>query len=552
MLNYLKINDFALIERAEAEFSSGFTVITGESGAGKSILMNSIALLTGERVERGGIRSGCKSYTVSGEFTVPPALLAGISSQLEEAGINFSAEEPQLTLRRVVSASATRNFINDIQVSSRLLSDIGCRLIDLHGANEQISLTVPARQLELLDNFADLAELRKMCADTVAEIRALNAEKSAFESNLPDAGEADRCALIVEEISAVNPAPDEDEELSAKQRIGSNARLVLETISMLTGMLTENEDGIADQLGTVYHHLSGLEKIDASLVTDAVSVCAELQNSVSELSSSLAALTEKIDLDPESLAATEARLSELHTLKRRYGPTLEQVFAARDAATEKLQKYKDAQKRRSEFAEEEKALAEKLDSAAAKLSAARKAAAVTFIELARKKLVAIGFEHASFDVEFSTVPPGANGSDRIELLFNANAGGELRPLRKVASSGELSRVMLALKTVLADADDVPTVIFDEIDMNIGGETANKVAEELHELGKKRQIFCISHLAQVAARGDHHFLVYKKERDGRTISTVCELDDPAPELARMLGGGESALKHAKELCRQHKK
>ena len=514
--------------------------------------MNSIALLTGARVERGGIRSGCKSYTVSGEFTIPPALITEISALLEEAGISFSDEEALLTLRRVVSSTATRNFINDIPVSSRLLSDIGCRLIDLHGANEQVSLTIPARQLELLDNFADLAELRKKCAETVAQMRALSAEKAAFESNLPDAGEADRCALITEEISAVNPAPHEDEELSAKQRIGSNARQVLETISMLTGMLTENENGIADQLGTVYHHLAGLEKIDASLVSDAVSVCAELQNSVSELSSFLAALTEKIDLDPESLAATEARLSELHTLKRRYGPTLEQVFAANDAALEKLQKYKDAQKRRNEFAKEEKVLQEKLDSAAAELSAARKAAAGTFIDLARKKLAAIGFEHASFDVEFSTVPAGANGQDRIELLFNANAGGELRPLRKVASSGELSRVMLALKTVLADADDVPTVIFDEIDMNIGGETANKVAEELHQLGKKRQIFCISHLAQVAARGNHHFLVYKEDINGKTISNVRELTDPAAELARMLGGGDSALKHARELCRQHKK
>lgn len=552
MLNYLKINDFALIENAEAEFSSGFTVITGESGAGKSILMSSIALLTGNRVERNGIRSGCKSYTVSGEFSISPALIPAIAALLEDAGINFSADEPVLTLRRVVSTSSTRNFINDIQVSSHLLSCVGCRLIDLHGANEQISLTIPARQLELLDNFGDLSSLRNKCGEIVAALRKLNAEKADFESNLPDETEADRCALITEEISSVNPVPGEDEELSAKQRIGSNARQVLETISMLTGMLTENEDGIADQLGSVYHHLTGLEKIDASLVADALNICSDLQNNVSELSANLAALTEKIDLDPESLAAVEARLGELHTLKRRYGPTLEQVFATRDAASEKLQKYQDAKKRRESFDKEEKQLIKELENAAAKLSAARKDAATGFIELSRKKLAAIGFEHASFDVEFSTIPPGANGSDRIELLFNANAGEELRPLRKVASSGELSRVMLALKTVLADADDVPTVIFDEIDMNIGGETANKVAEELHNLGKKRQILCISHLAQVAARGDHHFLVHKENTNGRTVSKVEELSDPAPELARMLGGGESALTHAKELCRKHKK
>ena len=552
MLNYLKINDFALIESAEAEFSPGFTVITGESGAGKSIMMSSIELLSGGRVERSIIRTGSKNCTITGEFTIPDTLMPEISLLLENAGINFTPDEPLLTLRRVISASSTRNFINDIPVSSKLLSDVGGRLIDLHGANEQVSLTVPARQLELLDNFGNLTLMRRQCTTLATALRDLAAEKQSFETNLPDAGEADRCALICEDIDNVNPAPGEDEELAAKQRIGANARQVLETINMLTGMLTENENGIADQLGTVYHHLNELAKIDSTLTQDAAAVCSDLQTSVSELSGQLAALTEKIDLDPESLAATEARLSELYTIKRRYGPTLEQVFAARSAAEEKLQKFKDARKRRDEFAAEEKRLTGELTAAAEKLSAARKSAAAVLAEQAQKKLAAIGFANAAFDVEFSSVAPGANGCDRIEMLFNANMGEELRPLRKVASSGELSRVMLALKTVLADADDVPTVIFDEIDMNIGGETANKVADQLHSLGEKRQILCISHLAQVAARGDHHYLVYKENIGSRTLSKVEKLDDPAPELARMLGGGESALKHAKELCRALKK
>lgn len=549
MLNYLKINNFALIENAEAQFAPGFTVITGESGAGKSIFMSSIELLAGGRVERSGIRSGCKSFTVCGEFSIPPALIPAISGLLEDAGIEFSSEEAVLHLRRVVGANSTRNFINDIPVGAKLLADIGGRLIDLHGANEQVSLTVPARQLELLDNFGNLGDLRNKCAEITASLRALEKEKADFELNLPDAGEADRCALICEDIAAVNPVPGEDEELSARQRLLSNARQVLETLTMLTGLLTENENGIADQLGTVFHHLSELDRIAPGLTGEAAQNCSDLQTTVSELSGTLAALTDKIDLDPESLAATEARLSELHTLKRRYGPTLEQVFATRSEAEEKLKKYQDAQKRREEFAKEEKVLTQALAAEAKKLSGARKSAAKDFTALASGKLAAIGFDHAAFDVEFTETAPGANGMDKIELLFNANMGEELRPLRKVASSGELSRVMLALKTVLADADDVPTVIFDEIDMNIGGETANKVAEELHALGKKRQILCISHLAQVAARGDQHFLVCKESVNGRTYSEVRQLTDPAPELARMLGGGDSALKHARELCRK---
>ena len=546
MLTFLKINDFALIENAEVEFAPGFTAITGESGSGKSILMSSIELLTGGRVDRGGIRSGCKQYTVCGEFTIPETLQGEISAILEDAGIGFSPDEPLLRLRRVVGLNATRNFINDIPVGTRLLADVGSRLIDLHGANEQISLTVPARQLALLDDFGGLQELRKQCADIYSALQELAKKRADFENNLPDADDADRFALIVSEIEKINPAPGEDDELAAKQRLGANSRMVLETLNMLTGMLTENENGIADQLGTVYHYLGELEKIDQTLTGNALEICSNLQSEVAELSGSLAALTENVEVDPESLAVIEARLGEIHTLKRRYGPTLEQVFENHLQAEAKLKQYKDAQKLREEFDRQEKELTHALNDAAGKLSAARKNTAEKFLAQTLEKLAAIGFEGAAMDVEFSTIAPNGSGMDKIEFLFNANRGEELRPLRKVASSGELSRVMLALKTVLADVDNIPTVIFDEIDMNIGGETANKVGRELHALGAKRQILCISHLAQVAARADQHIQVIKTTVNGRTVSQAALLDDPVPELARMLGGGESAMRHAGEL------
>jgi len=438
MLNYLKINDFALIENAGVEFSGGFTVVTGESGAGKSILMSSIELLTGGRVERSGIRSGCKQYTIAGEFTIPPALLPEISVLLDEAGIEFSPEEPCLQLRRVIGASSTRNFINDIPVSAKLLADIGGRLIDLHGANEQISLTVPARQLELLDNFGELAVLRRKYTGIYTSLKELAAKKAAFEAVLPNADEADRYSLIAGEIDRISPAPGEDAELAAKQRLGANSRMVLETLNMLCGMLTENENGIADQLGSVYHHLSDLERIDANLTAEALESCSQLQSSVAELSALLAKLSEKVDLDPETLTIVEARLSEIHTLKRRYGPTLEQVFDMRQKAEEKLTQFRDAEKQRKEFARQEKELDSSLLAVAAELSTARKNAAGKFIELTLEKLSAIGFEGAAMEVEFSEIPPGPSGTDKIEFLFNANCGEELRPLRKVASSGELT------------------------------------------------------------------------------------------------------------------
>lgn len=546
MLTYLKINNYALIEESEVEFSGGFTVVTGESGAGKSIVMSAIELLCGGRGGRTGIRTGCDKCTISGIFSLPAPLASELRELLENSGVDVPEDFTELTLRRVISHTSIRNFIADTPVGAKLLSEVGSRLVDRHGANEQISLTVPARQLELLDNYANAAPLKQECARICAAISELKAERAEFEQHLPNADEADRLQLMVEEINRIDPHPGEDEELAGKQRRGANARQILEDANFLTNLLTESENSIADQLGEVFRRLADLERIDPSLTATLTDECAQLQDLVVELSNSIAALPDKIELDPAALAAIESRLSEIYTLKRRYGPTMEQLLAARDAAQLTLDGYHQSQAKRKEFDQREAELQEQLLSAAAELSLHRKKFAGKFLELTVKKLRTIGFNSAQLDAEFTAVAPGANGCDHLELLFSANCGEDMRPLRKIASSGELSRLMLAMKTVLADADAVPTVIFDEIDMNIGGETANKVGNELCELGKKRQIICISHLAQVAARAAEHFQVEKSASNGRTVSRIRRLTDPTPELGRMLGGGDSAIRHAAEL------
>lgn len=546
MLSFLKITNYALIESSEIEFNGGFTVVTGESGAGKSIVMAAIELLCGGRGGKGSIRTGCDRCTLSGIFTIPPALQEQLKEIFEAGGLDIPEDFSELTLRRVITHTAIRNFVDDTPVSSKLLSQIGAFLVDRHGANEQISLTIPARQLELLDNYAGCADLKAECAAICRKISDLAKERAAFEADLPDSTEADRLQLMLEEIDGVNPVPNEDEELAGKQRRGANARRILEDSNFLTDMLTEGEESIADKLGEVFRTLYELERIDSSLTGNLTEQCSELQNNLVELSNAISLLPDKVELDPEALAAIEARLSEIYTLKRRYGPTLEQLLEARDTARERLAEFQKAQQKRNEFDTAEKELQKELRLAAEKLSSARKKSADKFLALAVKKLRAIGFASAELSPEFTTVAPSANGMDHLELMFSANKGEDLRPLRKIASSGELSRLMLALKTVLADADAVPTVIFDEIDMNIGGETANKVGDELCSLGEKRQIICISHLAQVAARAQEHFKVEKSTVDGRTFSKIRKLDDPADELGRMLGGGESALRHAREL------
>lgn len=553
MLTYLKITNYALIEESEVDFSGGFTVVTGESGAGKSIVMSAIELLCGGRGGKQAIRTGCDKCTVSGIFTIPETLQEEISTLLDDVGLELdnSSGTPELTLRRVIGNSSTRNFINDTPVSSKLIAEVGAFLVDRHGANDQISLTVPARQLALLDNYAGTATQRLECAELHKSLAALDAEQADFEQNLPDAAEADRLQLMLEEITRIDPQNGEEDELIGKQRRGANSRQILEYSGVLANLLTESENSIADQLGEVFRMITELERIDPALTGDLTGLCSDLQNGTVELSNAVAHLPDKVELDPEALAAIENRLSSIYTLKRRYGPSMEQLFEARDHAQMRLEEFQKAKTRREEFARRREELQKSLADAAEKLSQKRKKAAKKFLGLTIEKLRSIGFNSALLEAEFTETAPGANGKDHLELLFSANRGEDMRPLRKIASSGELSRLMLALKTVLADADAVPTVIFDEIDMNIGGETANQVGAELCALGKKRQIICISHLAQVAARADEHFLVQKSAVGDRTVSRIAKLDDPAPEIGRMLGGGDSALRHAAELIKSLK-
>lgn len=547
MLIYVKITNFALIEESELEFRSGFNVVTGESGAGKSILMGAVELLLGGRVDKGVIRNGCDRCMVCGGFAVPAGLAGAVGAILVPAGIPFDPAEP-LQLRRVIGQSSVRNYVNDTPVSARLLASVGEQLIDLHGANEQLSLTVPARQLDLLDRYAGAEEAAALCGRIAGELEALAKEREEFDRQTPDEAERSRLELQLEDIDKVNPAPGEDEELSARFKVAGNSRQVLETAGQLTAALTEGEDSVADRLGSVYRRLLELSRIDEALAAGLLEECDRIQEDVSALSGRVAELADKVDLDPEALAAIESRLGELFTIKRRYGPTLEQVLAVRGEAFRRLELYRNTAVRRQEFERRKAELTAELRRAAEKLSALRKKKAAEFAERVRSKLGAIGFAKCVLEAAFSEVEPGPNGMDRVELLFSANAGESVHPLRKIASSGELSRLMLALKTVLADADSIPVVVFDEIDVNIGGETANRVGEELHHLGRNRQILCISHLAQVAARADRHFRVEKHTEEGRTFSECRELDAEGRvrEIGRMLGGGESAVTHARAI------
>ncbi len=551
MLSYLKIENLALIERSEVEFEHGFNVITGESGAGKSILLEAVSLLLGDRADRTVIRAGTDRCEICGIFLLAPETAAELIPVLETAEIPFDPDQPELHLRRIITASGGRCHVNNVPVTVRVLREIGELLIDVHGANEHQSLTSRTRQLELLDRYAEVEPLREACAEICAELAALREERAAFAASQPSAAEAGHLEMLVEEIERVSPRPGEDEELAARHRLAANAREIMEESARLSALLSDAEDSVADRLSEAYRMLQNLARLDEKKGGELLERCGLAAESIRELAADIADFGGGVEMNEAEFQELESRLSALHSLKRRYGPSLEQVLATLEDARSRLAAYRGGDARRAEWDRRERDLLERLQGAADRLTERRRIRAADFTMEVGAKLRAIGFTAGTLTAEFTRQEPGANGQDQLDLLFSANPGEPAQPLRKIASSGELSRLMLALKTVLCDADRVPVAVFDEIDVNIGGETAARVGAELRALGKKRQLLAISHLPQVAARGDAHFAVTKAVEHGRTVSHIVRLDSEArqKEIARMLGGGTAALAHAGELL-QH--
>ncbi len=548
MLNWLKIKNMALIEALDVEFGEGFNVITGETGAGKSILLGTIALLLGERADKGVIRSGTERCELAAGITVKNNMQNRLLAALEQADIPFEPESGEIQLRRVIGKSSNRNYINDTPVTLQTLNNIGNFLVDIHAANEHQSLLSRGTQLDILDRFGKLDELTGECRDLCKELNALRVEREKTFADMPSSIEAEHLKMIVEEIEKVSPGPDEDEQLNIKHSLAANSKTVLELSSRAAMNLCDSEESIVDKLGGVYRDIQELAHIDSTKAEPLLTACDQIVEQVRDLSYEIENYGSNIELDEQEFRELENRLTDLQTIKRRYGPSLERVLLECEEARERLLVYSDAEKLRQEFQKKEDDLLAKLKTAAQKLSKERKKSAKDFCCQVEAKLKVLGFLQSELDISFSEMEPTERGMDRIEFLFSANPGEKIQPLRNIASSGEISRVMLALKTVLADVDMIPVLIFDEIDVNVGGETANQVGRELLNLASSRQILCISHLAQVAACGQQHYAVVKTVNSGRTTSTIkrLEADDRVSEIARMLGASKAAQAHAREL------
>lgn len=549
MLKWMRLKNLALVDKADMEFGPGFNVITGETGAGKSVIMGGVGLLLGGRADKSAIRIGTDRCEVSGEFFVGDGSASRVKAILDEAGIE-SDPAGNLLVRRVITASSSRNFVNESPVTLQILHRIGEVLVDIHGASENHQLLKNQNQLDMLDRFgrldAELAEVRAVWS----ELAKLRQEKKSFAESMPSAEETARFRRDAAEIEKAAPVSGEDEELEARHTVAAHSKSIIEVALTAANALSECEDSLADRVGQIRRMLGDLEKFDPDHAEQFIHAIEEISAQVMSLSNDLTDHASEVDIDEGEFMAMEERLRVLQTMKRRYGPTLDDVLAHLAFLQSKIEAYDNSEVIRENFGKREKELLSRLTAACARLSAARKKAGKALAKQIGSELKKLGFKRSDFEVVVMDAAPGADGADRIEFMFTANPGVPLMPLREVASSGELSRVMLAAKTVLAEADSIPILIFDEIDANIGGETASRVGQEIAALAENKQILCISHLPQVACNASVHFMVSKESAADVTTTHIRRLDKASRinEISRMLGGGEIAHEHAEAMLK----
>jgi DNA repair protein RecN (Recombination protein N) len=565
MLTTLRIKNLALVSDLTLELQPGCNVITGETGAGKSIIIGALNLVLGERADRTLIRSGEESCSVEATFdvkklrsSVRPVAESGRATGstlqlfLEENGLE-PCEDHQLVLKRTfTSAGTNRQFVNGSATTLATLASIGEGLVDMHGPHDHQSLLHTAKQLAILDAFGGLEKERESFGELVRRRISLENEKSGLVVDEKTyAQQLDLLRFQVQEISAARLQPDEEKSVEEEFNRASNAAKLLQLSQAALDALSENENSLLSQSGAIGRVLAELQRVDAGSV-NLGELHAQAGETLRELLTELSRYADKVDVDPARLAVLEERLNLIHTLKRKYGATLTEVIAFGDYAKIKLQalESRDAELERLNLAL--KKLDAEILTAGKKLSVARKKVIPLLCKSVSKQLDDLGFKQSKFDVAISTpAQPSLSGFDEIEFRFAPNLGEPAKPLRAIASSGEMARVMLALKTVLAAQDEIPVLVFDEVDANVGGETANAVGEKMKQIAAKRQVLCITHLPQVAAPAEAHYLVTKQLKNGRTISEITLLDQKTrvTELARMLGGqSDAARKHAEALLK----
>jgi DNA repair protein RecN (Recombination protein N) len=560
MLEELRIHNFAIIDKLELTFAPGFNVITGETGAGKSIIVDAVELLLGGRADPTFVRGGSDRALVEGLFQLTPTAAELIRPILEREEMD-NQDSVYITLAREIRSNGRSTArINGVTANQDALRAIGEILVDVHGQSEHLSLLNPRSHIDLLDRYAELTEMRSALAALVEKVTTTRKEIHALmEDEAAVQRRADQLKSEVEEITTAELTAGEDEELKAERtRIANSeqlATMTTEAYALLTGdERSEDQLSAVDQLGQVAVLLSKLAALDPDMKADS-ETADSLSAQVDDLALSLRRYADHIEYDPERLDEMEERLELINKLKRRYGMTIELILEHAEKARAELEKIEHSEERLAELRVEEDKLLHHVGDVAGRISKVRSMIGQKMAERIVSELADLRMEQARFEVSIQQQedPEGcfvgdkryafdAAGIDYVEFMMSANPGEPLRPLVKVASGGETARIMLALKRVLTQADQTPTLIFDEIDQGIGGRVGGVVGEKLWSLSSNHQVMVVTHLAQLAGYGDRHYQVRKLMTGNHTAILVVTLDDEAQriaELADMLGTqGES--------------
>lgn len=533
MLTHISIKNLALVDQLTWQLGSGLIGVTGETGAGKSVIVGALKLVLGERAVKGMIRTGESCCTVEAVFEL--SNVKEINQLLERAGVDRCDGE-QLLIRRVLGHSSNKQFVNNSPATLSLLKNLGEHLVDLHGPHDHQSLLSVERQLSMLDAYAMAQGERELYRKAYAAWHAMVSElESLQKSEQANEQELDLLRFQVEEIGSADLLPGEESEIEERYKRASNSTRLVEASAQIAGVL---EHEVNERLGEVQRLARELERLDpgtVELLSGLDSAIVELK----DLERSMADYTETLEIDPAEAAGLEQRINTFETLKRKYGPTLDDVLEHHAKVSERLSVIENRGDSVDRLIVEAARLKLVADAAGAKLSAKRRRAAPKLGKEISKHIKELGFKQASFEVQvIANEGLSFSGLEGVDFQFGPNPGEPLKPLRQVASSGEISRVMLAVKSSLADQDATPLMVFDEIDANVGGEIARAVGEKMAVLGEKHQVISITHFPQVAAVAAEHFVVDKIVEGGRTHSRMRLVagEQRIDELVRMLGGG----------------
>lgn len=549
MLEELHIRDFAIITELKLSLKPGLNTLTGETGAGKSIIINAMNLLLGGRASSDLIRTGCREARVEGLFSVPQNCPA--ASVLQELGHICDAE--LLVQRTINREGRNKILINGSMATLAMLSKLRGVLISISGQHENQVLLRPENHLAILDEFGGLSERREMIGVLHQEAGNLSAEINRLASGIEKAEAGKELALFqIGEIDAANLQPEEDESLALERSRLQHAEELLAMLAEAYDLLYESGNSAVSTISQSFRKLTRASAIDGRL-SALCNRLEELQAGAEDVAFAIRDARRGVEIDPDRLAEVEERISVLSELKRKYGGSITSVLDFRERSAAHIFDVEESRRRLKDAEERLETLREKMKLEAADLSSLRREAAARIEASLEKEAGKLHMEGIRFRVAFHQTDGriGPDGMDRVEFMVATNVGEDMKPLAKTASGGELSRLMLALKTILAGTASVETLIFDEVDSGISGATAEVVGEKLRELASFHQILCITHLPQIASQAGAHFLVRKEVTDGRTSTSIIELgtDEREKEIARMLAGKEitaGAVARAREM------